>query len=137
MDGLATPTYRQRGDCRSRCTCNSRFRLCGLPSRARQSGRETTLPELKPDTFRFLRTEQQTIPPTVVNGRTINTITFGVFAFRYSHSNPLEFLGEFENKKFVTRFTEYRIRKKFTWERLRTGYSFTGVTTSILQPGVE
>ena len=58
-----------------------------------KSGRQATLPEFKPDAFRFVHTEQQTIPPTVVNGRTVDTITYGVFQFRYSHSNPLEFWG--------------------------------------------
>jgi hypothetical protein len=102
-----------------------------------RSGGEATLTELKPDAFRFLHTEQQTIPPTVVNGRTVDTITYGVFQFRYSHSNPLEFWGDFEDKKFATRFTNYRIHKKSSWEDLPVGYSFTAATTSILQPGVD
>ena len=98
---------------------------------------EATLPELKPDTFRFLHTEQQSIPPIEVNGRTVDTITYGVFQFRYSYANPLEFWGDFEDKKFETRFTNYRTRKRFIWEDLQVGYSGTGATTSILQPGVD
>lgn len=105
-------------------------------------GADKAPPELKPDTLRFVRTEQKTFPPIVRDGRTVTpstTVTYGVFAFRYSHPKPLEFwgFGEPHNKKFTTRFTDYRIRRRSSWDRFPIGYCGTGATTYTLQPGVD
>jgi hypothetical protein len=99
-------------------------------------------PELKPDTFRFLRAEKETFPPIKQGDHVVapsSTVINGVFAFRYSHWKPLKFwgFGEPEARKFTTRFTEYRIRKKSDWERCPVGYCGTGATTYALQPGVD
>src|SRR5215210_7741593 len=72
---------------------------------ARASGEAP--PELQPDAFRFLRTEQETFPPIRRNGKIeypSRTVTYGIFAFRYSHPKPLEFwgFGKPEGRTFTT-----------------------------------
>ena len=106
------------------------------------AGADAPPPEFVPDAFRYVRTERKTFPPIVQGGRTIApsvTNTYGVFAFRYSNPKPFAFWGfsEPQGKKFITRFTDYRIRKKSSWERLPTGYCGTGAMTFALQPGVD
>jgi len=102
---------------------------------------DRTSPELTPDTFRFLRTEQRTFPPTDAPGGPLppTTVTYGVFAFRYTNPKPLHFFGFHEpnDKKFTTRFTGYLINKKFRWERLPVLFCGTGAATYVLQPGVD
>ena len=96
----------------------------------------------KPDTFRFLRIEEKTFPADeLVPGGPLpaTTVTYGVFAFRYSHAKPLEFSGFAppEGRRFTTRFTGYRVLKKSGWAKFPVLYCGTGAKTYILQPGVD
>ncbi|MEO6848555.1 MAG: hypothetical protein ABI443_12625 [Chthoniobacterales bacterium] len=105
-------------------------------------GAEKAPPEIKPDIFRFVRIEKETFPPVVRKGRTVspgNTITYGVFTFRYSYPKALEFWGFAppKGKKFEPRFTQYRIYKKSGWEPIPVGYCGTGMANYTLQPGVD
>jgi hypothetical protein len=113
--------------------------LLAVVSLARASDKAP--PVLEPEEFRFLRTEQETFPPIRQDGKIIapsNTVIYGIFAFRYSHPTPFEFwgFGKPGGGKFTTRFTDYRIRKSASWERLFVGYCGTGAKSYVLQPGV-
>jgi hypothetical protein len=99
------------------------------------------LPELAPDVFRFLRTEQQTFPPIIRDGEPpgpAHTVTYGVFAFRY-HSAPLEFWGfdPPEGNQFTTRFTQYLVRRKSGWSEYPIGYCGFGEETYRLEPDTD
>jgi len=97
---------------------------------------------LAPETFRFLRTEQQGFPPVVHDGAIIvpaTTNTFGIFAFRYHRADAMTFwgFGEPQNGRFQPKFTSYRVSQQENWHDLAIGYCGNGAVSYTLQPDTD
>ena len=97
---------------------------------------------LAPDTFRFVRTEQQTFPPVIRDGAVIvpaATNTYGIFSFRYHRLEPMTFWGfsEPQDGKFQPKFTSYRINVHDVWHDLAIGYCGMAAVSYPLQPDTD
>jgi len=97
---------------------------------------------LIPDTFRFLRTEQQSFPPIIQAGAVIvpaSTNTYGNFSFRYHRLEPMTFwgFGQPQNGRFEHKFTSYRVSHQDNWHDLAIGYCGNVAMSYTLQPDTD